>query len=186
LQKKSVTIVTVLIAVAFLSGTLASSYAITPASRPAPTPPTLHTQILSETIPGQQLTTSLVLTFNLTGHDVGSDSLNLIFGQNSRGTTNGFPSIVLGLNSTEFAYCSSNDCWTPITHGSISLPFVPKFVVSCGGDIASSSNSVSCAQTIHYSPLTESQLRLMFLIATSGDSASLMGGTHTWTVTTIS
>jgi hypothetical protein len=146
----------------------------------------VHTQSFSQTIPGQQFGSnfpfSTLLTFNLTGHDPGSDRLLLIFNQNSRLTTNGFPAIIIGLNSTQNTFCMTNNCYQLVTSGSFT--FVPQFVVSCGS-VGSNSQSVTCPQTI-YVPLNESQLYILFFTATSGDAASLVQGTHTWTVTTIS
>jgi hypothetical protein len=78
-EKKSVILVSILVIVAFLSGKLATSYGITPATKPVPT---LHTRLVTQSVPFSKVwnltacgvaTPLFNFTITLAGKDAGSD-----------------------------------------------------------------------------------------------------------------
>ncbi len=85
MERNNVIVVAVLVVLAFLSGTLASSYGITPAAKPVPT---LHTRLVSQPVRfsnvwnitsscvGGGVTSLFNFTITFAGRDVGSDWVN--------------------------------------------------------------------------------------------------------------
>ncbi len=138
---------------------------------PASPRQSLHTQLFQEIIPITVLAGPLTLAFNMTGHDPGSDSLELTAHVTCNNTT--YPCVIVAFNSTEY------NAW--VAAGSPGLPNLQfnsaRFVVSCP---PSGNYATFCYS--HYSPLTEQKI---ILINTFGGAQTIQGR-HTWTVTIIS
>ncbi len=147
MEKKRVIVVALLTVVAFLSGTLARSYAIIPATKTAP--PTLHSQALSQQVPLFSIplcsSTAAYFNLNLTGHDPGSTFISWNFFSN--GPSSGIELFLYAPNSTQSTICSNN--WNValavITTQTLSLRVLSSgnYTICCGINSGNSQASIT-------------------------------------------